>query len=152
MNSRLFGTFHLGVRMPSVSRNRAKRVYPAEGGFQVLTRASVEMGEQHERLGVWRREYDPTTGEWIGYRVIGKEARKVDSDLQTMHSTPSISASEMQINVARSRTAGLTEPHRLERAVAGRLPEDKVERVQAKVRVYAHIGPAKGDILRVWPR
>ncbi|MDR3741613.1 MAG: hypothetical protein P4L40_21550 [Terracidiphilus sp.] len=138
--------------MPSLSKQRAGRVYPAEGGFRVLTRASMEMGEQHERLGIWRREYDPTTGEWIGWRVLGEEARKVDSDLCTMHSTAAISANEMQTNAERSATYGLREEQRLERMASGRQPEDRVERVQAKVRVYAVIGSAQGDILRVWPR
>ena len=128
------------------------KVFPAEGGFRVLTRANAQMGAQHEKLGIWRREYDPTTGEWIGYRVIGEEARKVDADLRSMRSTAAISANEMEINLARSRTFGLCEQDRLQRVARGQQPEDRAERVQAKVRVYAVIGAAKGDILRVWPK
>lgn len=138
--------------MAKLSKNRAFKVFPAEGGFQALTRASLEVGTQHEQLGIWRREYDPTTGEHIGFRVIGEESRKVDGDLQSTRSAATITAHEMELNVERSKTFGMREEDRLARVKRGLMPEDKAERVKAKVRVYAVIGAKKGDILRVWPK
>jgi hypothetical protein len=138
--------------MAKLSKQRAFKVFPAEGGFSALTRASLEVGTQHELQGVWRREYDPTTGEHIGFRIVGEEARRVDSDLRSMRSTAAISANEMQLNVQRSRTYGLREEDRLARIKRGQMPEDRVERVKAKTSVYAVITHAKGDILRVWPK
>jgi hypothetical protein len=120
--------------------------------MQVICRVSLERAERLETRGVYRREYCPSTGVLLGFRVVGYEARKIDSDLKSMPSTASISSSEMNLNVERSRTYGMREEERLSRIKSGRDPEDKVERVQAKVRVYAIVGPGKRDILRVWPK
>lgn len=117
-----------------------------------MCRISRERAEQLEALGVYQREYCTITGRQLGFRVIGHEARRVDADLKSMPSTVAISASEMNLNVERSRTYGMREEERLSRIKNGRDPEDKVERVKAKVRVYAIIGPGERDILRVWPR
>jgi hypothetical protein len=138
--------------MQKTAKRDAVKVYAAEGGDRIIRRTDLATAELHEAMGSWRREYDTASGFLKGFRVIGVELRREDSDLCTMHSTAAISANEMQVNVERSRTHGMRELQRLERAKAGRLPEDQVERVQAKVRVYAVIMPAKGDILRVWPR
>ena len=69
-----------------------------------------------------------------------------------MPSTAGIADWEMELNLARSRTRGLRELDRMKRIADGEAPEDEVERVQAKVRVYAVVGAARGDILRAWPR
>ena len=141
--------------MAKLAKSRQFRVFPAEGGFSVITRASLEVGAQHEQLGIWRREYDSSTGQHIGYRVIGVELQRVDADLRSQRTPASISAAENLINAGGrrgSRTIGLTEPDRLARIKNGDEPEDRAERVIAKVRVYVRVGAAKGDILRAWPK
>jgi hypothetical protein len=88
--------------------------------------------------------------------VLGAEMRKVDTDVRSIPSTAGISGpnpathrvGEMELNCERSRTERMREDVRRQQPV----PEDRVERIHAKVRVYARIGPARGDILRVWPR
>lgn len=127
-------------------------VYAADGGYRIIQRTHRDRGQRFEALGVWRAEFDPSTGNLLGWRVVGYEARKIDSDLKSMPSTVSISSSEMNLNCEHSRTYGMREEQRLSMVKSGRAPEDKIERVKAKVRVYAIIGPAKQDILRVWPK
>ncbi|UWZ84639.1 hypothetical protein [Occallatibacter riparius] len=127
------------------------KVYAAEGGFRVIQRTSLANAQLYEALKIWRREYDTVTGAHIGFRVIGAESKKVDSDLRSIQTAAAIDSAEMELNVERSCTAGLPEVLRLKRAKEGRLPEDEVERVQAKIAVYPHVGAAQGDILRVWP-
>lgn len=134
------------------SKSEELKVFSALGGMQVMCRTSRDRAEQLEALGVYQREYCTATGALLGFRVIGVESRKIDSDLKSMPSTVSISSSEMNLNCERSRTYGMREEQRLGRVKSGRPPEDKIERVKAKVRVYAIIGPAKQDILRVWPK
>lgn len=123
----------------------------------------MELPERAEELvlrEVLRPEFDQATGALLGYRVLGAEMRRVDADLRSMPSCAAISGpnpktrrpGEMEINCERSRTEGCPEGARLEMAADGLPPEDRVERVRAKVRVYAQVGAAKGDILRVWPR
>lgn len=127
-------------------------VFPAEGGFRVLRREPRDKAERLVMLEVLRPEFDQATGDLLGYRVLGADLKKVDSEVRSVLSSTTITAREMQLNLARSRTYGLNEEHRAERMKAGDAPEDAVERVQAKIRVYAVVGSARGDILRVWPR
>ena len=104
---------------------------------------------------MWRREYDKTTGAMIGFRMVGAETNKVDSDLPHSFTSVAISKTEMEVNAAGTRsshTFRLTEPDRLARIKNGLPPEDAAERTIAKVRVYNQVGAARGDILRVWPR
>lgn len=127
------------------------KVFASEGGDRIIRRTDRETAEIFEAMGVWRPEYCTETGALKGYRLVGAEARRGDADVRTMKSTTGISAAEMQLNVARSRTARLREMERLTLQKDGKQPEDRVERVQAKVRVWAQIGPERGDIVRVWP-
>jgi hypothetical protein len=132
------------------------QVFPAEGGFQAIRRESREHAEQLVMREILRPEFDQVTGELKGYRVLGAEMRKVDTDVRSIPSTAGISGpnpathrvGEMELNCERSRTERMREDVRRQQPV----PEDRVERIHAKVRVYAKIGPARGDILRVWPR
>lgn len=122
-------------------------VFPSEGR-KVIRRTTRLDAEKYEAQGLWCREYDTQSGELIGFRLVGAEVNKVDSDLQSTHTTAGISPSEMQLNVCHSRTYGMREVDRLALIKNGDLPEDVVERTQAKVRVYRLVGAAKGDILR----
>jgi hypothetical protein len=132
------------------------QVFPAEGGFQAIRRESREHAEQLVMREILRPEFDQVTGELKGYRVLGAEMRRVDTDVRSIPSTAGISGpnpathrvGEMELNCERSRTERMREDVRRQQPV----PEDRVERIHAKVRVYARIGPARGDILRVWPR
>jgi hypothetical protein len=133
-------------------RSRSYPVFAAAGGRKVIDRATLSQAEMFERREIWRREYDTVSGSMIGFRVVGVEVNKKDGDLRTMQSSATITAAEMDLNLERSRTHGLREPDREARIKYGLDPEDRVERVKAKVRVFAVITPAKGDILRVWPK
>lgn len=128
------------------------RVFAADGGFQVIRRETREHAELLVMQEMLRPEFDQRTGELLGYRVLGAELRKVDSDMRSMRSSITISAAEMELNCERSRTEKSSEAWRRKLEAKGFPPEDRVERVRAKVRVYAVIGGAKGDILRVWPK
>lgn len=120
--------------------------------MRVIRRAPWDVAERMERLGIWRREYDCCTGAVACYRLCAPEEGRGDADVLSQCSPTAISAPEMELNCSRSQTRGLTEVRRLERAQCGKAPEDRVERVQAKVRVWAQVRPAKRDILRVWPQ
>lgn len=134
------------------SRNRLAKVFPSDGTFRVIRYTSLEDAELNVRLEVLCPEFDQLSGAHLGYRMTGLD-KAVDQDLMPMFTTACISARDMECNALdRSHTKGLSEIHRLERMVNGKAPEDRAERVQAKVRVYAVIGPARGDILRVWPK
>lgn len=165
-----------------MQKSKEIKVFPAEGGFRVLRQTSRERAELQESLGLIRREYDSRSGSLLGFRVVGVELHRIDSDLKSMPSSSSISgpkpsvyrgptvsdadcdedmcagrgarlSGEIEMNaLGKSRTWGRSELDRLIRQRNGLAPEDKIERVKAKVRVYALVGPAKGDILRVWPR
>jgi hypothetical protein len=133
--------------------------YPEKKGWRVARLVSYEQAERKEDEGSWRRLNDPLTGALIGFEIIAVNDTAGDEDVRSMRSSASISSSEMEVNAGarffrgdRSRTVGSSEDRRAELAAMGRAPEDRAERVQAKVAVYAHVGAAKGDILRVWPR
>jgi hypothetical protein len=147
------------------SMRKTIKLYAAETtlGWRVVREVPLEQGLQKESAGAWRRVLDPITHELAGFQLISGKAERIDKDLSSIQSSSSISGpsrrdtpqklSEMEINAGqRSSTVWLNEEEREERAAAGRPPEDRAERVQAKVAVYAHLGAAKGDILRVWPR
>jgi hypothetical protein len=135
----------------AIKRKRSYPVFKATGR-EIIRRTTLEEAETFEKREIWRREYDVRSGALIGFRVDGVDVNKIDGDLRSMASRTTISAHDMELNVQRSRTFGLREEDRLARVKRGQMPEDEVERVKAKVRVYAVISPAKGDILRVFPR
>jgi hypothetical protein len=109
---------------------------------------SFDDGEKLVREGKVRRVVSEVTLVHIGYQLLPPSQQYVDKDVPSLTSSASISMREMQLNVERSRTEGLPEPERLLLHV----PEDQVERVQAKVLVFPHVGSAPGDVLRAWPR
>lgn len=140
----------------SVGRKRYM-LFPADTsrGWRVVRMVSLAQGLRKVDDGVWREERDPVSCELIGFRILGAAAAAGDREVKSLASSASITSREMQINagcMGRSQTAWLDEIARQERAAARRLPEDRVERVQAKVAVYAAIGSKRGDILRVWPK
>jgi hypothetical protein len=128
------------------------RVFAAEGGQRVIQRTSARNAEIYEKAGIWRREYCTRTGMLLGFRVIGVEMRKVDADLRSIQSSVTISAAEMEQNLQHSRTEGMPERMRVELIANQQAPEDAVERIRMKIRVYPQVGAAKGDILKAWPR
>jgi len=118
-------------------------------GWRVIRMVSMAEAEKREALGAYRRVYDGVSGDLVGFQLISPDASRVDRDLPSMHSSASISTSEMKLNAeAKSFTAGMPEDLRLER----RIPEDRVERVQRKVAVWPHVSSAKGGILAAWPK
>jgi hypothetical protein len=129
-------------------------------GWQVVRRLTFAKGEAMANAGVYARVYDEVTGLQIGYQIAKEPA--TDKDIPSQPTQAVISISELEANAGvrgRSRTAGLPEHKRLERAKrtsrkTGKLllPEDAIERATAKVRVYPMVGPARGDILRAWPK
>lgn len=121
-------------------------------GVRIIRKVSLAEGLKHEARGAWRRKYDPITGTLIGFELLSTAEQRGDRDLRSLPSSATISRREMELNVERSRTAGLNEERRLERAANHGLPEDQVERVQCKVKIYSYIKSKRGDILRVWPR
>jgi hypothetical protein len=120
-------------------------------GWRVVRTISFEEGERREAAGSLRRVNDSISGNHIGYQIVPTSERRGDRDLPSLSSTASISQREMEINAGEgghSRTAGMTEERRLEQ----RVPEDRIERVQAKVAVYAYVTGKSGSILEVWPK
>lgn len=133
-------------------------------GWRVSRRISRLEGERGVERGAFREVLDETSGALIGYQMIAEAEMAGDRDLPSLQSAASISDREMRMNAGElgpSRTAGLPEAKRLERAErrdeqTGQhlhlAPEDEIERAQMKVRVFPKLGAARGDILRVWPR
>jgi hypothetical protein len=123
-------------------------------GWRILRTIYPREGERGVERGTMREVYDQINGHLIGYQVLGASQQRGDQDLPSTPSAASISFSEMQINAGtafekgKSHTAGLPEHRRTERHI----PEDRIERVQRKVSVFARVGAAKGDILRAWPK
>lgn len=130
-------------------------------GWSVARNISDADGRRGVASGSMREVFDEITHLCIGYQMLAVSEQRGDQDLPSVTSTASISRFEMEVNaglLGRSRTAGLTEAQRLERAAqrderSGEYltPEDVVERVQAKVLIFPHIGAERGDILRVLP-
>lgn len=140
--------------MAKQPKSREFRVFAADCD-RVLQRASAQQAEIYERSGIWRREYDGVTGAHIGFRVIGREMRRVDMDLRTMQTPATLTKAAIETIAGcrgSSHTAHLSEADRLERVRNGRAPEDQIERDLAKFEVYPFVGAAQGDILRAWPK
>jgi hypothetical protein len=135
-----------------MQKSKEFKIFPAGGGYAVIRRVSRQQAEAMEAREVCRRDYDKVTGELLGFRVIGIEHRKMDSELPRTPTVPEITVVEMEMNLMRSRTYRLSEEQRLRLIKDGKMPEDAIERAQAKIRVYPFVGQAKGDILNVWPR
>jgi hypothetical protein len=110
------------------------------------------------QAGRFRHVHEEITGKLIGYQIVGTAEQRGDQDIPSQASCASISSREMDANaglMGRSRTEGRSEDQRVRRDphTSHLLPmEDFVERTQAKVRVFAHVGAAKGDILLAWPK
>lgn len=120
-------------------------------GWRVVRRVSLERGLREEERGNWRRVLDQTGGNLIGFQMIEPEASRGDVEILSIRSMSAITFSDIMTNAGlrgASRTARMNDEQR----AMSRVPEDRVERIVAKVNVYPRISAAKGDILRVWPR
>ena len=116
-------------------------------------------GDQKVAEGLWREVYDEL-GNHVGYQM--GFAATVSVVMPSRPSSTGIPRSEMELNAGsifaggRSRTCGMPESKRLTRIhrETGKAlpPEDRVERVQAKVRVWPDVEAQEKDILRVWPK
>lgn len=133
-------------------------------GWRVMRTIHRREGERGVERGTMREVHDSITGKLLGYQVLSVAELAGDRDLPSLASSASITSREMRLNAGEmgaSRTAGLPEAKRLERAEkrdeeTGKPlhlpPEDEIERARCKVLVFPRIGSAVGDILRVWPR
>jgi hypothetical protein len=122
-----------------------------ESGWRMIRAIERDKGERGVEQGKMTRKYDPINRNLIGYQLVSTAAQRVDQDLRSQPSTSAISAREMQINageMGRSHTAGLGE---VDRQFCD-APEDHIERVACKVKVYAYVTSEKGSILEVWPK
>jgi hypothetical protein len=125
-------------------------------GWRIIRKISFDAGESKVAQGVWRRVNDEL-GNHIGYQILSAAAHRVDLDLPSRPQPVSITAAQSELNAytvftdGSSRTAGMTEERRMERAARGLDPEDEVERLQMKISVFKKLGAARGDIIRVWP-
>lgn len=128
-------------------------------GWSVLKQVSAFKGEDMVALGIWREVYDEQNNH-IGFQIMpGRQNEQVKLSMQ---SSSGLVARDIVLNAGavfrggKSRTAGLTEDQRANRRhpKTNKLlaPEDAVEQVQAKVRVWPDLKDGKQDILRVWPK
>jgi len=136
-------------------------LYPAETllGWRVIRNVSYAQGEEMVVQGKWREVYDEH-GNHIGYQM--RPSRSDDLEILSRSSSSGIVRSEMEINAGRvfskgkSHTAGMSEARRMIRTNrdTGKAlpPEDRIERVTSKVRVWPDVEACANDILRVWPR
>src|SRR5690349_7188746 len=106
-------------------------VFPAGGGFIAIRHEKRDRAEQLVLREMLRPEFDQVTGALVGYRVLGADMRKVDSDLKSIRTRVMIGPAEMELNLEHSATEGLSEARRREREVNGKPPEDRVERLHA---------------------
>lgn len=127
-------------------------VFPAGGGFTAIRHEKRDRAEHLVLREMLRPEFDQATGELKGYRVLGADMRKVDSDVKSIRTRVMLGPAEMQMNLARSATEGMSEERRRQREANGKPAEDAVERLHVKVTILPWVGPERGDILRVWPK
>jgi hypothetical protein len=116
-------------------------------GYRVVRMISPEEGERRAATGAYKPIYHDLTNALLGYQLAKFETTRGDQEMQSQASTASISCAEMRTNAGlegKSHTAGLPEDLRLERKV----PEDHVERVQEKVRVYPFVR-SKAHVVRI---
>ena len=114
--------------------------------MRVVDRMSREQAEFFVARGTLDPEFDRVTGQQIGYRIAGGARDPLDSDLSSVHLAIEMDLAQMEMNLeakyARGSLLG-----RIYRA-AEAIPEKSiVERVEAKVYVYKHVGPERGAIL-----
>jgi hypothetical protein len=161
-------------RRRAIFSEDAKRcidVYPADesSGVRVIRQVSPAFAFEKVARGLWIELFDGY-GSFIGVQVIA--AVKSDQDLQSGASSLTITAKEVMINAGcrgRSRTIGMCEEQRINRRADGPNddghalpPEDRIERVLAKVRQWplpasriddGRGKPVFGDrAIRVYPR
>lgn len=139
------------------SRGRIWPVFAPDGSSKKVHFATAAEAEIFEAREIWRREYDTSSGFQIGFRVVGYEVKRVDMDLRSSEVPVTLTREQIEAVsgcMGRSRTFGLREDLRAQLVRDGEIdsPEDFIERTGAKFRVYPHVGAAKGDILRAWPK
>ena len=101
-------------------------------GWRVIRMVEFARGDREVARGNWRPVDDPVTGQQIGFQVLSASTARGDHDVPSMHTAAAITAREMVMNCERSRTFGLSEDQRAEL----RFPEDRIERVQMKIRAW----------------
>ena len=131
-------------------------LYPSNTslGWRVVRKVTYAKGMEKCALGLWRKVYDEQ------HNHVGFQIGAYDDCSNVVGSRPTptaIARFEMEINaLSKSRTAHLCEDQRVSRSnrQTGKAlpPEDRAERVQAKVRVWPEVEARKQDILRVWPK
>lgn len=152
----------MGYRPRDRASSKKFHVYAAETilGWRVVQKASGSRGDEMVARGLWR-EVCNEQYEHIGYQVLVPGMSK-DVIMPSQPSSTGIARHEMEVNAGAcmsgggSKTAGLQEDKRISRKHlrSGKVlpPEDVVERIQAKVRVWPDVTAAKHDVLRVWPK
>jgi hypothetical protein len=125
-------------------------------GWRVIRCVTFDQGQREIDRGTCRALRDPVTCELIGFQVISRAAARVDQDIRSEGVEYSgILPEEMRAFAGLagvSRTAALSEDQREKLIKDHEQPEDFVERTTHKVIVWPYVGPAPGDVLRVWPR
>lgn len=134
-----------------IALSKQVKIFHPDGGLRPIQRVSLAEAEMLEKLGSVTPVFDSQAG-LLGFRACGGMLEKMDSDLKSIRLAAMMTEPQMEMNVGRSQTRGLREAGRLQLIKDGKPPEDAIERVQAKIRVWGRIGSSKGDILRVWPR
>lgn len=130
-------------------------LYPSETslGWRMIRMVSLIQGEARVLDRAWRRVIEFGSGEHIGYQICSWEMSRGDYEIPSTFSPAAISAEEMNLNAGtkfeegKSHTRGLSEDRRRLRLV----PEDHIERVQQKIRVWPLVGSKVGDVLLAWP-
>src|SRR5581483_2689764 len=105
-------------------------------GWRVTRRIDFASGERQVERGELQRVFDEFHVH-IGYQPVRE--LQTDRDLPSRQSSSSISVGEMEVNAGLdgfSRTEGLNEHRRVERMSRGLAPEDYIERVMEKVRLW----------------
>jgi hypothetical protein len=143
------------------SGNSRFPLYAAETllGWSVISWVKISKGSDMVALGIWREVYDEQNNH-VGFQFM--PGRQSEQEKLSMQSSTGLVAKDIVLNAGRafkggkSRTSGLTENQRINRThgKTGKLlpPEDAVELVEAKVRIYPELKDGKQDILRVWPK
>ena len=132
-------------------------LYPPDSSdrIRIVRKVSAAEAADHICNGTWKdgEEYD-------GFPCFHMVANvKPDLDMASSESDVGISVFEMEVNAGMygvSRTCGLSEVQRLtqpkDKMGHAPPPEDLIERIQAKVRVWPMVHSRKKHILRVWPK
>jgi hypothetical protein len=132
-------------------------------GLREIRRVTSKEVKANLAAGIWRERYDDQ-GVFVGIQI--RSSREISEPLESRQTSTSINAREIVRYVTGvSRTANMTEEHRLnrDRLPNGRQlpPEDDAERLAAKVKAFeapasrlsSELGSPLGDrAVRVYPK